>query len=89
MDKFVRQKEKVTDFRTKYSGIRPADIHESKAVPLEEVQEEAAKLMKDRTLVGHSIQNDLKVCSIPWLLNIRPCIYSTPVVAFGFWSECI
>lgn len=72
MDKLVRQKERVTDFRTKYSGIRPADLHESKAVPLEEVQEEAAKLMKDRVLVGHAIQNDLKVFTNPQLEACSP-----------------
>ena len=26
MDKFARPKERVTDFRTRYSGIRPSDI---------------------------------------------------------------
>lgn len=61
MDKFVRQKERVTDYRTKWSGIRAADLASCAAASLEEVQKEAAELFKDRILVGHAIENDLKV----------------------------
>ena len=59
MDKFARPKERVTDFRTRFSGIRPANI---RAAPeFVDVQREAAELLKGRTIVGHSIANDLKV----------------------------
>jgi len=61
LDKFARPKERVTDFRTRFSGIRPSDIKH--APPFEEVQAEAAAILKDRTIVGHSITNDLKVSS--------------------------
>lgn len=60
MDKFVRQKERVTDYRTRYSGIRPEDVTGSKAEPFAVVQKEAADFFKGRVLVGHAIQNDLK-----------------------------
>lgn len=59
MDKFARPKERVTDFRTRFSGIRPADIRSAPA--FEEVQKEAAAILKNRVIVGHSISNDLKV----------------------------
>lgn len=36
-DEFVRPKTYVTDFRTKYSGVRKCDLRKGKAVPLEEV----------------------------------------------------
>jgi RNA exonuclease 4 len=61
MDKYVQQKEKVRDYRTQWSGIRPEDVHSSKAEPFAIVQKEAADLFKDRVIVGHAIQNDLKV----------------------------
>ncbi len=59
MDKFARPKERVTDFRTRFSGIRPASIRG--APEFVDVQREAAELLKGRTIVGHSISNDLKV----------------------------
>eukprot|EP00884_Botryococcus_braunii_P004484 jgi/Botrbrau1/14036/Bobra.0011s0002.1 len=58
MDKFVAQKERVTDFRTVVSGVRPRDL--AGAPSLEQVQEEVAQLIRGRILVGHAIQNDLK-----------------------------
>ena len=82
MDEFVRQKERVTDWRTQWSGVRARDMINGDSYCLslciglhpvycshllfpaksfEEVQGAVAELMKDRILVGHAIQNDLKV----------------------------
>ena len=61
MDKHVKQKERVTDYRTRWSGIRPEDVAGSKAEPFAIVQKEAADFFKGRLVVGHAIQNDLKV----------------------------
>lgn len=71
MDKFVRQKERVTDYRTRWSGIRPEDVRDHVAHLFEDVQKEAAALFEGRVLVGHAIHNDLKVQSPPtFLCNI-------------------
>ncbi|KAG1737861.1 MipD protein [Suillus paluster] len=59
MDEFVKQKERVVDYRTKWSGIRPSDMVRAKS--FEEVQKTVAALTKDRILVGHAVHNDLKV----------------------------
>ena len=59
LDKFVRPGERVTEFRTKYSGVRPADLKQAES--LEEVAAEVAKLVDGRILVGHAITNDLQV----------------------------
>ncbi|KAK0462857.1 ribonuclease H-like domain-containing protein [Desarmillaria tabescens] len=59
MDEFVRQKERVVDYRTRYSGIRPSDMVRAK--PFEEVQKQVSDLLQDRILVGHAVYNDLKV----------------------------
>jgi RNA exonuclease 4 len=81
LDEFVRQKERVTDWRTQWSGIRAKDMisgepclflvfgsnlpfHRYSAKTFEEVQSAVAELIKDRILIGHAIQNDLKVCTI-------------------------
>ncbi|KAK9832227.1 hypothetical protein WJX74_003703 [Apatococcus lobatus] len=59
LDKHVQPSERVTDFRTKYSGIRPADLKDAES--LEDVAAEVAKLVEGRILVGHAITNDLQV----------------------------
>ncbi|KAG5644292.1 hypothetical protein DXG03_008710 [Asterophora parasitica] len=58
LDVFVRQRERVVDYRTKFSGIRESDM--IKAKPFNDVQKEVADLLKDRILVGHAVFNDLK-----------------------------
>ncbi|KJA20623.1 hypothetical protein HYPSUDRAFT_42931 [Hypholoma sublateritium FD-334 SS-4] len=58
LDEFVRQKERVVDYRTQWSGIRESDmIHAHK---FEDVQKRVAQLLQDRILVGHAVHNDLK-----------------------------
>ncbi|KAI9455837.1 ribonuclease H-like domain-containing protein [Boletus coccyginus] len=59
LDVFVRQREKVVDYRTRWSGVRSTDLAGS-AKPFKEVQQVVADLIKDRILVGHAIYNDLK-----------------------------
>ncbi|VDL74933.1 unnamed protein product [Nippostrongylus brasiliensis] len=58
-DKYVKPRERVSDFRTAVSGIRPADI--AKGLPFDVVQKEVAKILKDRIVVGHALNNDFRV----------------------------
>ena len=58
-DKYVKPREKVTDYRTHVSGIRPGDI--ANGVDFKVAQQEVSDLLHGRVLVGHSIKNDLKV----------------------------
>jgi len=58
-DKFVAPREKVTDYRTAVSGVRPEDLQG--APEFKDVQAEVSELMKGKILVGHSIKHDLKV----------------------------
>ncbi|NXY23788.1 REXO4 exonuclease, partial [Atrichornis clamosus] len=58
-DKFVKPTEKVTDYRTAVSGIRPQNIN--KGEDFKTVQKEVADILKGRILVGHALRNDLKV----------------------------
>ncbi|KZT61135.1 ribonuclease H-like protein [Calocera cornea HHB12733] len=57
LDKFVRQVERVTDYRTRWSGIRPKDLEGAEG--FKEVQAEVAKLMEGRVVVGHALSNDM------------------------------
>ncbi|EJF64761.1 ribonuclease H-like protein [Dichomitus squalens] len=58
LDAFVQQRERVVDYRTEFSGIRPSDMVHAR--PFEDVQKEVADLLQDRILVGHAVHNDLK-----------------------------
>lgn len=58
-DKFVKTKEEVADYRTKYSGVRPDDLKHGES--FEVVQKAVADMINGRILVGHALHNDLKV----------------------------
>ncbi|XWS52128.1 hypothetical protein CRYUN_Cryun11dG0040500 [Craigia yunnanensis] len=57
-DEFVRPVERVVDFRTRISGIRPRDLR--KAKDFRAAQKKVAEFIKGRILVGHAVHNDLK-----------------------------
>jgi RNA exonuclease 4 len=61
LDAFVKPKERVTDYRTHVSGVRPEDLVGPNALSLEDVQRRVADVLKGRILVGHAVFNDLKV----------------------------
>lgn len=58
-DKFVTPREKVTDYRTAVSGVRPEDL--ANAPTFAEVQAEVAEILKGRVIVGHALSHDFKV----------------------------
>ncbi|VDN06868.1 unnamed protein product [Thelazia callipaeda] len=55
-DKYVKPVEKIIDYRTAISGIRPK--------PFQKVQLEVHKLLTNRIVVGHSLKNDFKVLNL-------------------------
>lgn len=62
LDKYVAPPAKVTDYRTKYSGIRKRDIED--APDFETVQAEVAHIIKDKVIVGHALHNDFSALKI-------------------------
>ncbi|KAI3438587.1 hypothetical protein D9Q98_001011 [Chlorella vulgaris] len=58
LDQYVRPLEQVTDFRTKVSGIRAADLRDAAAFV--DVQRQVASVLDGRIIVGHALQNDLE-----------------------------
>jgi RNA exonuclease 4 len=61
-DSYVKQKERVTDWRTKWSGISIKEMRFARE--FEEVQTTVADIMKDRIVVGHDIKHDLDVLKL-------------------------
>ncbi|CAL5200937.1 unnamed protein product [Lathyrus oleraceus] len=57
-DEFVRPMERIVDYRTKISGIRPQDLRKAKDFCT--AQKKVAELIHGRILVGHALSNDLK-----------------------------
>ena len=57
---FVRPDQRITDYRTFVSGVKPE--HMKHALPMKQVISEVAQICRDRMLIGHAINNDLKVC---------------------------
>ncbi|KAM0793598.1 hypothetical protein ACM66B_001031 [Microbotryomycetes sp. NB124-2] len=68
LDRFVKPREKVTDYRTWVSGVREEDLLH--APSFAQVQREVAALIKDRILIGHALSNDTQVLllSHPWTM---------------------
>lgn len=62
LDSYVAPPSKVTDYRTRYSGIRKRDL--DNAPDFETVQAEVARIIKDRIVVGHAIHNDFSVLKL-------------------------
>lgn len=58
LDRFVRQREAVTDYRTWVSGIRPQDLED--APTFIQVQREVAALMTGKIVIGHALSNDTR-----------------------------
>lgn len=62
LDKHVKPRQPVTDYRTSVSGIRPHDIENGE--DFKTVQEEVVRMLQGKILVGHALRNDLAVLNI-------------------------
>ena len=58
-DKYVKPREKIQDYRTAVSGIRPHHLQDGEDFDV--VQSEVAEILRGRLLVGHALKNDLDV----------------------------
>ena len=61
-DKFVKPDEKITDYRTFVSGIRPGDLKDGLHIDI--ARGEVEQIVRGRVLVGHAIKNDLVALGI-------------------------
>jgi len=67
---FAKPADKVTDYRTEFSGVREENLVGAPSV--EKVQKEVAAFVKDHIIVGHGLENDFKVLMLrhpPWLVR--------------------
>ena len=57
-DEFVKPREKVVEWRTWVSGIKPE--HMKNAITFKEAQKKTADILEGRILVGHALKHDLE-----------------------------
>ncbi|XP_054903359.1 interferon-stimulated 20 kDa exonuclease-like 2 isoform X2 [Poeciliopsis prolifica] len=57
-DSFIKPSMYITDFRTRWSGIRPRDLF--KATPFAQARKEILRLLMGKIVIGHAIHNDFK-----------------------------
>ncbi|XP_044048628.1 apoptosis-enhancing nuclease [Siniperca chuatsi] len=57
-DKYVRPCQPVTDYRTRWSGIRRHHLHN--ATPFTQAREEIFSILEGKVVVGHAIYNDFE-----------------------------
>ena len=62
LDSYVRPRARVTDYRTRFSGVRSHNL--VGAPTLQDVLPRVAKLLAGRLVVGHALHNDFKVPSV-------------------------
>ncbi|KAM9353326.1 interferon-stimulated 20 kDa exonuclease-like 2 [Symphorus nematophorus] len=60
-DKFIKPSALVTDYRTRWSGIRYSDL--ANATPYFEARKEILRLLMGKVVIGHAVHNDFKVLS--------------------------
>ena len=58
LDTFVQATERVTDYRTKVSGVRPRDL--KNAPKFVDVQKMVSKLIDKKIVVGHGLKHDFR-----------------------------
>ena len=61
-DAYVKPDKPITDYRTQWSGIRPK--HMDNAISFRSARKKVKRLVKNRVLIGHALQFDLKVLKL-------------------------
>jgi DNA polymerase III epsilon subunit-like protein len=61
-DVYVKPEQPVTDYRTKWSGIRKGDL--SNGCTFQEARKQVLKIIKGHILVGHSLHSDLHALNL-------------------------
>lgn len=59
LDEFIRPSERVVDWRTAVSGVRPRDVKNSRSQ--KDLTPDLLKVLHGKKIVGHALSNDFKV----------------------------
>lgn len=76
----------ITDFRTRYSGIRP--VHMQRALPFDAAMRRAREVLDGKVVVGHALGNDFQVMGFrPPLKCIRDTSRYKPLYDLALESQ--
>jgi RNA exonuclease 4 len=77
LDTFVKVQERVSDYRTFVSGVRPEDLTGPNSMDFGSVRHLVQKMLRGKILVGHGLTNDLKVMHLnhPWHMTRDSATY--------------
>lgn len=78
-DTFVKVEERVTDYRHHITGISEKDLSSTNAMKFGQCRNLVIRLIRNKILVGHGLENDLAVLGIrhPWRDIRDTCTYPT------------
>ena len=62
LDTYVKPDEKVVNYRTFVTGIRPRHLNSAKS--FEDARKEVKKIIKNKIIVGHAVHHDLKALKL-------------------------
>lgn len=85
-DRFIRQKEEVSDYRVAVTGIKSGDLKSFQAVQFEDALREVHAIVNDRVIIGYNLANQMKILMLrhenflvrdistykPFQLNFKP-----------------
>ncbi|KAJ7125658.1 hypothetical protein C8R43DRAFT_1029835 [Mycena crocata] len=77
MNQFVRPTMEISDYRVASTGIHQWQLFSKDAKLFTSVQQEVARLIRGKIIVGHSIWNDLSVLGIP-----HPAVHTRDVALY-------
>lgn len=61
-DKYVKPDEEITDYRTRWSGIRKSDM--LRAISMPQARKEVIAILRNKVIVGHALKSDFEVLQI-------------------------
>lgn len=67
-DSYVKPDNPITDYRTRWSGIRPRHIKDAK--PFAQAFKEIKTILSNKIVVGHDVENDFKAIKIDHPLHL-------------------
>ena len=62
LDTYVKPDDKVVNYRTFVTGIRPRHLNSAKS--FEDARKEVKKIIKNKIIVGHAVHHDLKALKL-------------------------
>lgn len=70
MDRFVKTREEVTDYRTHITGLTAERLGRKDVLPEDVAQKQAAEIVKGKIVVGHAVKNDFQVLELDHSLSL-------------------